>query len=85
MTLSIRNRSVEDMARALARKRGVTITRVMEMALLAEIKRDRALETPSETAARILAKRGLSFPPGRDPVPQSAYYDLDHDLTGDDD
>jgi hypothetical protein len=40
-------------------------------------------ETPTETASRILAKHGLSFQPGRKPVPQEAYHELDHDLTGD--
>lgn len=85
MTLSIRSKTVEDMARTLARKRGVTLTRVMQTALEAEMKREIARETPSETASRILAKHGLSFPPGRKPVPQSAYHDLDHDLIGEDD
>jgi len=83
MTLSIRKKSVEEMVRTLAKRRGVSITAVVETAVAAEFKRDR--ETPSESAARILARYGLSFPPGREPVPQSAYHDLDHDLIGEDD
>ena len=70
MPLSIRSKPVEEMARALARRRGVSITRVIETALEAEMKKDR--ETPSETAARILARHGVHFPPGREPVPRSA-------------
>jgi len=39
-------------------------------------------ETASETARRILAKHGLRFRPNRKPLPQDAWHDLDHDLTG---
>jgi antitoxin VapB len=39
-------------------------------------------ETPSQTAQRILAKRGLAFRAGREAVSQDVYHDLDHDLTG---
>lgn len=37
-------------------------------------------EAPTETARRILARRGLSFPKNRPPVRDDAYHNLDHDF-----
>ena len=37
-------------------------------------------ESPSETARRLLASRGLVFAPGRQPVGVEVWHDLDHNL-----
>lgn len=84
-TLSIRSPRANQLARQLAALRGVTITDAVETALETAMKAETRRETPIESAKRILEERGLSFRPGRQPVPQSAYHDLDHDLTGEDD
>ena len=84
-TLSIRSPKANDLARRLATMRGVTITHAVESALEAAIEAEPRRETAIESAQRILAEHGLSFPPNRQPVPQSAYHDLDHDLIGEDD
>jgi len=85
MTLSIRSPKADEMARRLAKTRGVSITRAVETALEAELKRHPRRESPSEIARQILARRGIVIVPGQPPVPQSAYHDLDHDLIGEDD
>lgn len=85
MTVTIRKQSVDRLARRLATMRGVTITRAVEGALEAAVLAEGRQETPGEAAERILARRGVFIQPGGKPVPQSAYHDLDHDLTGEDD
>jgi len=82
MTLSIRNPEADALARRLAEIDNSSITEAVVVALKESIAARIARETPSETARRILAKRGLAFRSYRRPVPQSAYHDLDHDLTG---
>lgn len=85
VTVTIRKQSVDRLARRLATMRGVTITRAVEGALEAAVIAESRKETPGEVAERILARRGIFVGPGRKPVPQSAYHDLDHDLIGEDD
>ncbi len=84
MTLSIRNPEADALARRLAEIDHTSITDAVMVALKEAIDARIRKETPSQTAQRILAKRGLAFRPGRKPVPQDAYHDLDHDLTGED-
>ncbi len=84
MTLNIRNPEADQLARQLARIDDTTITDAVIVALRETIRNRLRNETPSETARRLLAKHGLSFKPGRQPVPESVYHDLDHDLTGED-
>lgn len=83
MTLSIRNPEADALARRLAQIDQTTITEAIVIALKEAINKRVQQESPSETARRLLAKGGLSFPPGRQPVPESVWHDLDHDLTGD--
>lgn len=86
MTLSIRHSEVERLARDMAAEERTTITQVMLSALEARRKARSRRESPSESADRILRELGLERKPGSDrPVPQVAYHDLDHDLTGADD
>jgi antitoxin VapB len=82
MTISIRNPEADALARRLAEIDQTSITDAVTVALKEAINARIAKETPSETAQRILAKRGLAFRPDRRPVPEGAYHDLDHDLTG---
>ena len=84
MTLNIRNPEADRLARELARIDNISITDAVIVALRETIRTRLKAETPSETARRLLAKHGLSFKPGRKPVPQSVYHDMDHDLIGED-
>lgn len=83
MTLSIRNPEADLLARRLAEIDHTSITDAVVIALKEAINARIQKETPSETAQRILARRGLAFRSSRKPVPDEAYHDLDHDLTGD--
>jgi len=83
MTLSIRNPEADVLARRLAEIDQTSITDAVVVALKEAIHARIRKETPSETAQRILAKRGLTFRHDRKPLPQDAYHDLDHDLAGD--
>ena len=85
MTLSIRNPEADRLARLLAAMEKTTISDAVVIALKDAVHARRKRVDPIESAQRILAEHGLSFPPDRKPVPQSAYHDLDHDLTGEDD
>ena len=82
MTLSIRNPEAGKLAKRLAKLDGATVTRAVIAALREAIAARVKRELPSETAQRILARRGLSFPKDRRPVPPEVYHDLDHDLSG---
>ncbi len=84
MTLNIRNPEADQLARQLARIDESSITDAVIVALRETIRNRLRNETPSETARRLLAKHGLSFKPGRKPVPQNVYHDMDHDLIGED-
>jgi antitoxin VapB len=84
MTLSIRNPEADALARRLAKLDQTSITDAVVIALREAVNARVRKETPSETARRILARRGLSFPRDRKPVPDEAYHDLDHDLAGND-
>ena len=84
MTLNIRNPEADRLARDLARIDDTSITDAVIVALRETIRTRLKAETPSETARRLLTKHGLSFKPGRKPVPQSVYHDMDHDLIGED-
>lgn len=81
MTLSIRNPQADVLARRLAELDGTSITDAVVAALKEAVGARAQKETPSETARRILAKRGLAFRPGRKPVKPDAWHELDHDLT----
>lgn len=81
MTLSIRNPQADALARRLAEIEGASITEAVVIALKEAVNARIRQETPSETARRILAKRGLAFRSDRKPVPDEAYHELDHDLT----
>jgi len=85
MTLSIRNPEADRLARQLAAIERTTISDAVIIALKDAVHARRKRGDPIESAKRILAEHGLSFPPDRQPVPQSAYHDLDHDLLGEDD
>ncbi len=82
MTLSIRNPEADPLAKRLAKLDGATLTEAVIAALREAIAARVKREQPSETAQRILASHGLSFPKDRRPVPPEAYHDLDHDLSG---
>jgi antitoxin VapB len=84
MALNIRNTEADNLARKLAEIDGTSITDAVIVALRETIHARRRREAPSETARRILQKRGLSFPVDRKPLPPEAYHDLDHDLSGED-
>ncbi|MBA8904178.1 type II toxin-antitoxin system VapB family antitoxin [Phyllobacterium sp. P30BS-XVII] len=83
MVLNIRNQQADSLARKLADIDGSSITEAVIIALKETIQARRRKEAPSDTARRILEKRGLAFQSDRKPVPAEAYHDLDHDLTGD--
>jgi antitoxin VapB len=80
MTLSIRNFEADALARRLAQLDKSSITDAVVVALKEAIQRRVREERPSETARRLLARRGLKFQPGRKPVPDTAWRELDHDL-----
>lgn len=82
MALNIRNPEAERLARKLAEIDGVSMTDAVIGALRETLRARTERETPTETARRILEKRGLSFAGNRKPVPPDAYHDLDHDLMG---
>lgn len=82
MTLSIRNPEADSLARRLADLEGVNITDAVVLALKEALRSRLGQETPSETARRILERRGLMpSKAARAPVPSDAYHDLDHELT----
>jgi len=83
MTLSIRNSEADALARRLAQIDQTSITDAVVVALKEALDARIRRETPSETARRILARRGLALGKGRQPVGPDAYHDLDHDLEGD--
>jgi antitoxin VapB len=83
MVLSIRNEEASMLARELAKIDHTTVTDAVIVALREAINVRLRREAPSETARKILAKRGLFFAPNRKPVPPEAYHQLDHDLSGD--
>ncbi|MER9489867.1 type II toxin-antitoxin system VapB family antitoxin [Mesorhizobium sp. M0563] len=78
------NPEADTLARELARIDGTSITDAVIVALRETIRNRMNKESPRETAKKILVKHGLSFQPGRKPVPPEAYHELDHDLTGGD-
>lgn len=80
MTLSIRNPQADALARRLAQLDNSSITDAVVVALKEAVQRRVRKERPSETARRLLARRGLAFQPGRQPVPDGAWHELDHDL-----
>lgn len=80
MTLSIRNQEADALARRLAQLDQTTITEAVIAALKEAIQLRVRRETPSETARRLLEKRGLAFQPGRKPVADDDWHELDHDL-----
>jgi hypothetical protein len=82
MTLNIRSDVADALAEELARIDGTTINEAVIVALRETIESRLRQETPTQTAQRILARRGLSFQTGRLPVPEEAYHAMDHDLTG---
>ncbi|HEX7854980.1 MAG TPA: type II toxin-antitoxin system VapB family antitoxin [Sphingobium sp.] len=81
MTLSIRNQEADALARRLAQIDQTTITEAVVTALKEAIQQRVQRESPTETARRLLAKRGLSFGPNRKAVADQDWHDLDHDLT----
>jgi antitoxin VapB len=81
MTLSIRNPEADALAKRLAKLDDTTITEAVIVALKEAIAARTHRESPTETARRLLARRGLSFPANRQPVPPEAYHELDHDLS----
>lgn len=83
MTLSIRNPEADALARRLAQIDQSSITDAAVVALKEAIRARVGKERPSETAQRLLARRGLAFAAERWPVPDEAYHDLDHDLAAD--
>jgi antitoxin VapB len=85
MTLSIRNPEADALAKRLAEIDGTTITDAVIRALKETLKSRIQKESASETARRLLVKHGLKIHQPGYVVPQSAYHDLDHDLTGEDD
>ncbi|MGW9229462.1 type II toxin-antitoxin system VapB family antitoxin [Pseudorhizobium sp. NPDC055634] len=83
MTLNIRNKQADALARELAELDRTTITDAIVTALREAIAARLRNETPRDTARRILAKRGLAFRPGRRPADPEAFHDLDHPLDSD--
>ena len=62
MTLSIRNPEADALAKRLAKLDGATVTEAVIAALREAIAARVKRESPSETARKILARHGLSFP-----------------------
>ena len=85
MTLSIRNREADRLARQLADMEQTTITDAVVIALKDAVRIRTKRVDPIESGQMILAKYGLSFPADRRPVPDSVYREYDHDLLGEDD
>ncbi len=83
MTLNIRNKQADALARELAEIDRTTITDAVVTALREAIASRLHNESPREAARRILARRGLAFRPNRRPVPPEAFHELDHDLAAD--
>ncbi|MCF6367838.1 type II toxin-antitoxin system VapB family antitoxin [Rhizobium halophilum] len=83
MTLNIRNKQADALARELAELDGTTITDAVVNALRETIANRLKNESPRETARRILARRGLAFKPSRQPVPAEAFHELDHEQASD--
>ena len=81
MTLSIRSSEADSLARRLAQLDQTTITQAVVMALKEAVHKRAQQESPGQSAQRILARRGLAFKPGRKPVPDEVWHELDHDLT----
>lgn len=81
--LSIRNPEADALARRLAQIDQTSITDAVVSALKETIQKRVQQESPSETARRLLERRGLQFVRDRKPVPDSAWHELDHDLGGD--
>ncbi len=77
MTLGIRSPEADALARRLAKLDQTSITDAVVAALREAVDARLKKETPSETARRILARRGLSFRKNRKPIPDDAYHDLD--------
>ena len=82
MTLNIRNPEADALARRLAQIDQTTITEAVVAALKETLQSRLQQESPSQTAQRLLARRGLGFKPDRKPVPDSVWHELDHDLAG---
>ena len=82
MTLSIRNPEADILARRLAQLDQTSITDAVMLALKEAIQHRVRRESPSQTAQRLLKKRGLAFQPRRKPVPDEVWHDLDHDIAG---
>lgn len=78
MALSIPE--ADALARRLAQLDETSITDAVVGALKEAIQKRIQRESPSETARRLLASRGLAFAPGRQPVGAEVWHDLDHDL-----
>nr|CAD6599357.1 PSK operon transcription factor [Rhizobium sp. Khangiran2] len=83
MTLNIRNKQADALARELAELDGTTITDAVVNALRETIASRLKNESPRETARRVLARRGLAFKPNRRPVSAEAFHELDHELASD--
>lgn len=82
MTLNIRNPEADALARRLAQIDQTSITEAVVVALKEALQSRIRQESPSETAKRLLARRGLAFKPGRKPVPDIVWHELDHDIAG---
>ncbi len=85
MTLSIRNREADLLARQLAAMEQTSITDAVVIALKDAVRARTRREGPIASAQRILREEGLAFVHDRKPVPDSVYHEYDHDLTGEDD
>jgi hypothetical protein len=83
MTISIRNKEADELARHLADLGHVSITQAVLTALREAVDKRADRETPTGTARRILARHGITLDDAMSkPAPSNAYRDLDHDLTG---
>ena len=81
MALNIRNPEADRLARHLAAMEGREITQSVIIALREAIERRQKLETPRQTAERVLAKHGLKPRPGASkPLDPSVHHELDGDL-----
>jgi antitoxin VapB len=82
MTISIRNREADALARRIADQDRVSITEAVLVALREAAAKRSASETPTQTARRILARHGVKLTKAmRKPAPPGAYRSLDHDLA----